>query len=263
MGLLAKIVAQKSSELSSLRARTLPAPPPRRELSLGRAANAGQLSLIAEIKRRSPSAGQLSTALGVAERATAYERAGASMLSVLCDAHFFDGEYQHLLEARQATRLPLLCKEFVIDEAQLDAARAFGADAVLLIVRCLSPERTTQLIARARERQLVPFVEVATEDEVSIALDGGADLIGVNARDLDTLVMDAARAARVMAAIPPSVVRVHLSGLSKPDDVRRIREAGADAALVGEALMRADDPTPLLVSLVAAAAAPAAPRPTA
>ena len=254
-GLLAKIVAQKTSELPALRARALPAPPARRELSLSRSAHGGHLSLITEIKRRSPSAGQLSTVLGIAERAAAYERAGASMLSVLCDAHFFDGEYQHLLEARAATQLPLLCKEFVIDECQLDAARAFGADAVLLIVRCLTPARTAALVAGARARQLVPFVEVATEAEAQVALDSGADLIGVNARDLDTLVMDAERSARVLASIPESMVRVHLSGLAKPEDVARIRQNGADAALVGEALMRADDPEPLLGALVAAARA--------
>ena len=253
MGHLAEILAQKHSELAALRARALPEPPARRPVALSRAANDGRLSLIAEIKRRSPSAGKLSTALSIAERARAYERAGASMLSVLCDAHFFDGEYQHLLEARAATALPLLCKEFVIDELQLDAARAFGADAVLLIVRCLSAERTTALVAAARARELVPFVEVITEDELQVALDAGADLIGVNARDLDTLVMDAARAARVLAAVPESVVRVRLSGLAKPEDVTRIRQSGADAALVGEALMRADDPEPLLRSLAAAA----------
>lgn len=255
MGILAKIIAQKQSELSALRARRLPAPPALREVSLGRAQHAGRLSLITEIKRRSPSAGKLSTVLSVAERAQAYERAGASMLSVLCDAHFFDGDYQHLLEARAVTSVPLLCKEFVIDESQLDAARAFGADAVLLVVRCLAPHRTSELIAAARARQLVPFVEVATEDEVKVALDGGADLIGVNARDLDTLVMDAERAARVLGAIPDGVVRAHLSGLSKPEDVARIRRGGADAALVGEALMRADDPEPLLRALADAAGA--------
>jgi indole-3-glycerol phosphate synthase len=255
VGLLADILAQKRSELAALRSRALPAPAERRPVSLGRAHHAGRLSLIGEIKRRSPSAGKLSSALSVAERARAYERAGASMLSVLCDAHFFDGDYQHLVEARAATQLPLLCKEFVIDEAQLDAARAFGADAVLLIVRCLTPERTTELVQAARARELVPFVEVMTEDELRIALDAGAELIGVNARDLDTLVMDAARATKVLAAIPPSVVRVHLSGLAKAEDVTRIRQSGADAALVGEALMRADDPEPLLRSLVAAARA--------
>jgi len=253
VGVLQEILAQKASELPELRARRLPAPPARRKLSLARAERGGSLSLIAEIKHRSPSAGPLSTALSVTERARAYEGAGASMISVLCDARFFDGSYEHLQEARAATALPLLCKEFVIDECQLDAARAFGADAVLLIVRCLSPSRTRELVAGARARDLVPFVEVANEDEVRVALDAGADLIGVNARDLDGLAIDRARAARVMAAIAPGVVRVHLSGLSKPEDVRAIRESGADAALVGEALMRTGDPTPLLSAMVAAA----------
>lgn len=253
MGHLSEIVAQKNRELASLRARALPAAPERRPITLDRAGNGGRLSLITEIKLRSPSAGKLSTVLSVAERARAYERGGASMLSVLCDARFFDGDYQHLVEARAATKLPLLCKEFVIDEAQLDAARAYGADAVLLIVRCVAPARTAVLIRAARDRNLVPFVEVASEEELAIALDGGADLIGVNARDLDTLVMDAARAARVLAAIPPGVTRAHLSGLGKPEDVARIKASGADAALVGEALMRADDPEPLLQTLVAAA----------
>ena len=254
-GNLAKILAQKQSELESLRLRTLPAPPARREVSLSRASNAGRLSLISEIKRRSPSAGKLSTVLSVAERARAYERGGASMLSVLCDSHFFDGDYQHLQQAREAVKLPLLCKEFVIDEVQLDVARAYGADAVLLIVRCLTPQRTRELVAATRARKLVPFVEVATEDELQIALDAGSDLIGVNARDLDTLVMDAERAARVLAAIPDTVVRAHLSGLSKPEDIARLRQSSADAALIGEALMRADDPEPLLLSLTAAARA--------
>ena len=253
MGLLAEILAQKQSELPGLHGRPLPAPPARRQLALGRSQNAGRFSLITEIKRRAPSAGNLSTVLSVAERAAAYERAGASMLSVLCDARFFGGDYEHLLEARAATRLPLLCKEFVIDEIQLDAARAFGADAVLLIVRCLSPQQTRALVVAARARELVPFVEVATEEELAVALDAGADLIGVNARDLDTLVMDADRAARVLAAIPTNITRVHFSGVSKPEDVARIRASGADAALVGTALMRADDPEPLLRSLAIAA----------
>lgn len=255
MGILTEILAQKRSELPALRARRLPTPPSRRPLSLARNTSLEPLKLIAEIKRRSPSAGPLSTVLSVPERAAAYARAGAAMLSVLCDTHFFDGAYEHLELARAATSLPLLCKEFVIDEAQLDAARAFGADAVLLIVRCLTPARTAELIAAARERQLEPFVEVANEEEVRIALDGGADLIGVNARDLDALAMDRTRAARVLAAIPNGVVRVHLSGLSKPEDVARIAASGADAALIGEALMRPDDPEPLLRSLVAAAQA--------
>jgi indole-3-glycerol phosphate synthase len=254
VGVLSDILAQKATELAALRKLKLPVPPARRDLSLRREHNGGRLSLICEIKRRSPSAGALSTKLSVAERAAAYERAGASMLSILCDAHFFDGHYEHLLEARAVSQLPLLCKEFVLDEVQLDAARAFGADAVLLIVRCLSPARTIELVSAARQRDLVPFVEVASEAELAVALSAGADLIGVNARDLDTLQMDPARAARVLAAIPASLVRVHLSGLVGADDVQRIKSSGADAALVGEVLMRADDPEPLLRSLASAAA---------
>jgi indole-3-glycerol phosphate synthase len=253
VGILSDILAQKERELPLLRSRRLPSPPPRRAVELSRAQRGGALSLITEIKRRSPSAGKLSTALGVAERAAAYERAGASMLSVLCDSEFFDGAYEHLAEARAVTTVPLLCKEFVIDPVQLDAARAYGADAVLLIVRCLNDGQLRELVSGAKARDLLPFVEVADEAEARRALDAGAELIGVNARDLDSLAMDGARAATVLAAIPEHVVRVHLSGLKKPEDVLRIRESEADAALVGEALMREADPAPLLRALVAAA----------
>ncbi len=253
MGVLGEILAQKQSELAELRSRALPAPPARRPVRLDAASQGGRLSLITEIKHRSPSAGQLSTALSVAERALAYERAGASMLSVLCDERFFDGSFEHLAQARAAVKLPLLCKEFVIDEVQLDAARAYGADAVLIIVRCLSPTRTVELVKAARARELVPVVEVANEEELAVALDAGADLIGVNARDLDKLAMDGARAARVLAAIPQGVVRAHLSGVARPEDVTRIRESGVDAALIGETLMRQYDPEPLLRDLAAAA----------
>lgn len=252
MGVLEAILSSKQSELSELRRLKLPPAPVRRPVSLARPPGAA-LRLICEIKRRSPSAGALSTRLTVAERAQRYERGGASMISVLCDARHFDGAYEHLSDARSTTSLPLLCKEFVIDECQLDCARAFGADAVLLIVRCLSAARTHALVRAAGERELVPFVEVATEPELDAALAAGAELIGVNARDLDTLQMDADRARRVLQAIPGGVVRVHLSGLATPADVERIRASGADAALVGEALMRADDPEPLLSSLRAAA----------
>jgi len=252
VSLLERILTQKRSELPALRGLRLPSPPPRRPLGLSRAP--GQpLRVITEIKRRSPSAGALNTTLSVAARARAYERGGASMVSVLCDAAFFDGGFEHLAEARAACELPLLCKEFVIDEAQLDAARAFGADAVLLIVRCLSPERVSALHRAAVERELEPFVEVATDDEVRIAREAGAVLIGVNARDLDTLSMDKARAERILSGLPDGVTRVHLSGLHAPDDVARVAAGPADAALIGEALMRLDDPLPLLSSLVSRA----------
>lgn len=253
MGVLASILQSKRSALAELAARRLPVPPPRRPVTLKRASGE-PLRLIAEIKRKSPSAGALSTRLSVAERASAYERSGASMVSVLCDGPFFDGSFQDLTLAREACSLPLLCKDFVIDVVQLDAARAYGADAVLLIVRCLEPATLVELTRGARERDLVPFVEVATEEEAQRALDCGAELIGVNARDLDSLVMDVARAERVLRALPSTLTRVHLSGLSSPEKVAAVLDAGVDAALVGEVLMREDDPEPLLRSLSLAAA---------
>lgn len=251
-GVLDRILAQKREDLALLRQRRFPAPGPRRSLDLRR--QPGEpLRLITEIKRRSPSAGALSTRLGVAERALAYERGGASMISVLCDETFFDGRFEHLQEAREASSLPLLCKDFVIDEVQLDAARSYGADAVLLIVRCLDAARLPLLIAAARARELEPFVEIVDDTEARRALDAGATWIGVNARDLDTLVMDPERARATLAALPDSVTRVHLSGLAKPDDVALVARGPAHAALLGEALMRLDDPAPLLASLVASA----------
>ncbi|MEO8904630.1 MAG: indole-3-glycerol-phosphate synthase [Polyangiaceae bacterium] len=250
-GLLARILGKKNEELPGLRALKLPAPPAARPFSLRR--KQGVVQLIGEIKFRSPSAGALSTTLSVAERAQAYERAGASMVSVLCDASFFDGSFEHLRQARAACNLPLLCKEFVIDECQLDAAAAYGADAVLLIVRCLSPERLNALTLAARERQLEPFVEVVTDAESELALAAGATLVGVNARDLDTLEMNAPRAAHVLAQLPTSVTRVLLSGISKPEDVQRVVASAADAALIGETLMREANPEARLRSLVSAA----------
>jgi len=240
MGVLAEILAHKRRELA-----TLGRPPEHglepRPVALGRGAGE-PLRLIAEIKRRSPSAGPLSTALSVAERARAYERAGASVISVLTDSRFFDGAFEHLAEARRATALPVLCKEFVLDEVQLDWARAHGADAVLLIVRCLEGARLASLVAAAGERGLTPLVEVATEDEALRALDAGAKLVGVNARDLDSLAMDLARAERVLGSLPSGVTRVHLSGVASADDVKRLAARAVDAALIGEALMRLDDP---------------------
>ena len=255
-GWLSRILAAKRRELAELSRKNLPEPPALRPIALKR--ESGEpLRLITEIKRRSPSAGELSSALGVAERAARYAAGGAAMISVLTDHEFFDGSFEHLRQTRDATGLPVLCKDFVIDEIQLDAARAWGADAVLLIVRCLAPERVKLLTEAARARGLEPFVEVVSQPEADLALDAGARLIGVNARDLDTLEMDADRARRVLDTLPPHVVAVHLSGLRRPEDVAEVATTRADAALVGESLMRLADPLPLLTQMVEAAAAEA------
>jgi indole-3-glycerol phosphate synthase len=252
MGVLDRILTQKRGELRQLRSRKLPEAPPLRRLNLARGSD-DPIRILAEIKRRSPSAGLLNAVLSIEQRAAAYQRAGAALVSVLCDHHFFDGSYEHLMRARAGCELPLLCKEFIIDECQLDLARAWGAEAALLIVRCLDQNALNRLISAARERELLPLVEVMTQEEATRAIDAGAEVIGVNARDLDTLEMDRARAERVLLGLPKHLIKLHLSGVSCPDDVARLRSSGADGALVGEVLMRQDDPEPLLRSLVAAA----------
>jgi indole-3-glycerol phosphate synthase len=251
--MLEEILHNKRLELSELRRERLPAPPELRTVQLRR--TSGQpLKVIAEIKRRSPSAGPLSRVLGIGERARAYERGGAHMISVLCDAKYFDGAYAHLGQARLATSLPILCKEFILDEVQLDAARAHGADAVLLIVRCVSATRLRELLQAAAERGLAALTEVYTPREVPVALDAGAELIGVNARDLGSLVMDASRAHEILSALPDWVARVHLSGIRSEEQLLEVARSRADAALIGECLMREDDPTALLERLVRAGA---------
>jgi indole-3-glycerol phosphate synthase len=145
-----------------------------------------------------------------------------------------------------------MAKEFVIDERQIQEARDRGADAILLIARIVPPARLAELARAARAEGLEPLIEVVDEDELEAAERAGARVVGVNARDLDTGQMDPVRAARVLVSIPPDVVAIHLSGLRAPEDVAQIARGRADAALVGEALMRDDDPRPRLRAFVAA-----------
>ena len=261
-GVLARILAKKREEIPALRAA--PSPPPQRArpglLDALRRRPGEPLRLFCEIKPRSPSAGDLSRALAPEGRALAYARGGAALISVLTDAPFFGGSFANLAACRAAldaemgeARPFLLCKEFVIDEVQLDHAIGAGADAVLLIVRCLDAEALPRLTRAAEERGLVPLVEVATMEELDRAREAGARFVGVNARDLDTLAMDPARAAEVLAAIDCGTVAAHLSGLRGPADVAQVAAGRADAALIGEALMRLDDPRALLAALLAAA----------
>jgi indole-3-glycerol phosphate synthase len=260
VSVLADILASKRREIVLLRARAR-AVTQREPLDVTgalRRAVASPLRLIAEVKLRSPSAGPLSHVLPPSERALAYAEAGAAMVSVLCDGPFFDGSWDHLQTARgrldsAGSTVPLLAKEFVLDERQVAEARDRGADAVLLIARIVSPERLVDLARAARRERIEPFVEVVDERELAAAMAAEARVIGVNARDLDTLAMDGVRAARVLAAIPAEVAAVHLSGLKDARDVAGVAVGRADAALLGEVLMREDDPRAMLRSLVRAA----------
>jgi indole-3-glycerol phosphate synthase len=261
-GLLERILEQKRAEVWKLKSAPsyvrVPSGPRGNVVErLSRPASA-PLRLIAEIKRRSPSAGELSSKLPADERALAYARSGADMVSVLTDERFFGGGWHDLFDVRTALERSgssalVLAKEFVVDERQIAEAAASGADAVLLIARIVDGARLGKLTEAARHMRLEPLVEVVTEAELAQALEASARVIGVNARDLDTLEMDTDRAARVLEAIPSGIVAVHLSGLKTPGDVARVAASRTDAALIGETLMRQDDPRALLSEMTLAA----------
>jgi indole-3-glycerol phosphate synthase len=260
VSLLDDIVANKQAEVARLRTqeRAGSARPPIDALRALRRDRGEPLRLIAEVKLRSPSAGSLSHVLAPGDRALAYAEGGAAMVSVLCDSKYFDGAWEHVAAARRAlddaaSVVPLLAKEFVLDERQIAEARDRGADAVLLIARIVDGPTLRRFARAARAEGVEPLVEVVDERELQAALAAEARIVGVNARDLDTLAMDGARAARLCSAIPPDVVAVHFSGLREAGDIAHVARGRADAALVGEALMRDDDPRPRLRAMVEAA----------
>ena len=230
------VVELGDRDLRSIR-RDTPPGPPRRDV-VGRLARPG-LHLIAEIKRRSPSAGPLAGAkLDVAAQARAYQAGGASMISVLVEPHWFGGSVADLQAARAATSLPVLAKEFVVDARQLPLLRAAGADAVLLLAALHRPRELARLVALALELGLEPLVEAHDERELRSAIGTGARLIGINNRDLRTLRVDVELAMRLRHLVPDDRIVVAESGLRDAATARRWRAAGFDAALVGEDLMR-------------------------
>jgi indole-3-glycerol phosphate synthase len=233
--------------LDELRARAGDQPPARGF----RAALSGDgMALIAEIKRRSPSKGELRADLDAAALAAAYQRGGAAAVSVLTEPVHFGGSLQDLLAARAAVALPLLRKDFVTVPYQVWEARAWGADAVLLIVAALSPALLDDLLAEAAAAGLDALVEVHAEAEAAVAAAAGAGLVGVNARDLATLRVDTGRLARVAHALPAGATVVAESGISSRADVVAAAAAGADAVLVGESLVRSDDPAAMVADLL-------------
>ncbi len=197
--------------------------------------------VIAEIKRRSPSRGEIRSDFDPVACAKAYADAGAAALSVLTDERYFGGHLEFLQAARGTVSLPLLQKDFIVDSYQVDEARACGADAVLLIVSALDPSALRALRERAGELGLDTLIEVHDEGELKTALDAGADLIGINNRDLRTFEVDLGVTERLAAAIPEGIVVVSESGILGAGDLERLEANGAGAFLVGEALMREDD----------------------
>ncbi len=212
--------------------------------------DADGLAVIAEIKRRSPSRGDLDPGLDPGAVAREYEAGGATCVSVLSDGQFFGGSADDVTAVRAACALPVLRKDFTVAEADIADARLMGADAVLLIVAALTDDQLRSFLALARRIGLDALVEAHDEAEVERALAAGAELIGVNQRDLTTFAVDHDRALRVVAAIPGDVVAVAESGIRGADDARRLADAGYRAVLVGETLMRAGDRRAALRELV-------------
>jgi indole-3-glycerol phosphate synthase len=209
------------------------------------------VAVIAELKKASPSKGLIRADFPVAQLAEELEASGAAALSVLTNERYFQGSLRNLEIASTATRLPCLRKEFMVDEFQLLEARAHGADAILLIVAALDQPDLIALYQRARELQLDVLCEVHDDAELQRALDAGCETIGVNNRNLHTFQVDLNTSLRLAELMPAAVVKVAESGIETPDDMARLRHAGFDAFLIGEALMRAPSPGKALRELLA------------
>lgn len=225
------------------------APPPRGFLAALRARSETETAVIAEIKRRSPSRGEIAPALDPAATAGAYAAGGAACLSVLTDERWFGGSVADLDATRAAVGLPVLRKDFTVDARDICDARSMGADAVLLIAAALDDAELGDFHALAVDVGLDVLVEVHDEPELDRAIAIGATLIGVNQRDLVTFEVDNGRAERVARAMPADVMRVAESGIRGPQDARRLSDVGFHALLVGESVVAADDPAGSVAAL--------------
>ncbi len=253
--LLRRLVAEAEVEVARRRAReseamlAAKAASQPSALDLAAALRGGRLRVIAECKARTPLLGVLDPDYRPGRLAAAYQAAGAAAISVLCQETSFGGSPEHLADVRSEVTVPILRKDFVVSEHQLLEARAQRADAVLLIVAALSPLRLRELLASSGRLGLQALVEVHSEAEVDRALGSGAALIGANHRDLTTFRVDLSLSERLRPLVPQSVVFVAESGVHDAAAARRMRDAGVDAILVGEALMRAADPAAKLREL--------------
>lgn len=202
--------------------------------------------IVAEVKRRSPSKGAIREGADPVAMACAYQAGGAAAISVLTDARYFGGSLDDLEAVRAAVGLPVLRKDFIIDPYQVAESALAGADAVLLVARALPGGALGRLLAEATGLGLEALVEVHDEAEMAAAVEAGATLIGINNRDLRTFAVDPAVTLRLAPLAPPGAVVVSESGIEGPEDIARLEAAGARAFLVGESLMRADDPAAAL-----------------
>ncbi|GGM63664.1 indole-3-glycerol phosphate synthase 1 [Thermopolyspora flexuosa] len=245
---------QRSVGIEELKRRAERAPAPRDVYAV---LGGDRVSVIAEVKRSSPSKGPLAAIADPAALASDYEAGGAHVISVLTERRKFAGSLEDLAAVRARVDVPLLRKDFIVTSYQLWEARAYGADLALLIVAALDQQALVSLIERAESIGLVPLVEVHTEEELDRALDAGAKVIGVNARDLKTLKVDREVFAKLAPKIPDGIIKIAESGVRGPHDLLAYARAGADAVLVGESLVTGRDPRAAVHDLVTAGAHPA------
>ena len=240
--ILQKILAEKHKEVQILKRESIPVIS-RKPLSLISAIKQkAPIGIIAEIKRQSPSKGMLQENVDPVLQAKQYEQAGAAAISVLTDYPFFKGQFSDLSAVREVVSIPILCKDFIIDEVQIKKAKSVGADVILLIVAALKQEQLERLYQFALAEGMDVLVEVHDESELERALDIGAKIIGINNRNLSTFVVDLQTTVK-LAEHPAlaEVVLVSESGIVTGADVLQVQQAGANAILVGETLMKSDD----------------------
>jgi indole-3-glycerol phosphate synthase len=245
---------QRQLTLDRLKEMARRAPSPRDALAALRAEG---VSVIAEVKRSSPSRGAMAEIADPAALAAEYESGGATVISVLTEPRRFGGSLADLDAVRKAVQVPVLRKDFVVSSYQLWEARAYGADVVLLIVAALEQSALVSLVERAISIGLLPLVEVHTAAELDRAVDAGAKVVGVNARDLTTLKVDRGIFGRLVGQFPDGIVKIAESGVRGPHDLLAYAAAGADAVLVGESLVTEKDPRGAVADLVAAGSHPA------
>ena len=249
---------QRQVPLDALREAAAAVPVPKDAYAALRAPGVG---VIAEVKRASPSAGQLAEIADPADLAKEYAAGGARCVSVLTEGRWFGGSLDDLTAVRAAVNVPVLRKDFVVSSYQVHEARAYGADIVLLIVAALDQNTLMGLLERVESLGMTALVEVHTEEEADRALAAGARVIGVNARNLTTLDVDRSVFERIAPGLPNKIVKVAESGVRGPHDLIRYAAAGADAVLVGEGLVTQKSPRDAVAELVTAGSHPATPRP--
>jgi indole-3-glycerol phosphate synthase len=220
------------------------------------ALRAASVSVIAEVKRRSPSKGWIQPSLDAAKQASAYARAGAAAISVLTEPEHFAGSTNDLIQTRGAVSVPVLKKDFHVVPIQLVEAKSLGASAALLIVRALGPVGLRELLSTARELALEVLVEVRDERELDLALECDAAVVGINNRNLETLAIDAGTSERLLGRMPADVIAIAESGVVSRSDVERVARVGADAILVGSSVSAAADPAAAVRSLTGVPRAP-------